>query len=231
MDEPRIVVTKNGPYRVEGGVPLLRTAIVETQLGEPVAWDEGPGFTPPTDGVYELCRCGQSATKPFCDKACEQVPFDGTEVADRGPISARRETWEGEADHVLYDDLSLCTHAGFCRNVRTGVWELVEEADDPDSAEEFRAMVSRCPSGRLAYAILPDAEPVETVFDPSPSIGIIPDASIWARGGIPIVSEDGTPYEVRNRQTLCRCGYSRNKPFCDGSHKDRGFVDPADPNA
>jgi CDGSH-type Zn-finger protein len=231
VDEQRIVVTKDGPYRVEGGVPVLRTAIVETELGEPVAWDEGPEFEPPTEGVYELCRCGRSSTQPFCDSVCKQVPFDGTEVADRGPISARRETWEGEANHVLYDDLSLCTHAGFCRNVKTGVWELVEEADDPESGEQFRAMVSRCPSGRLAYAILPDAEPVEPTFDPSPSIGIMPHASIWVRGGLPVVSEDGTPYEVRNRQTLCRCGFSRNKPFCDGSHKDRGFSDPADPNA
>jgi CDGSH-type Zn-finger protein len=62
-------------------------------------------------------------------------------------------------------------------------------------------------------------------------IGVEPFGPYLARGGIPVVSEDGTPYEVRNRQTLCRCGYSRNKPFCDGSHKDRGFADPADPNA
>jgi CDGSH-type Zn-finger protein len=38
-----------------------------------------------------------------------------------------------------------------------------------------------------------------------------------------VVAADGTPYEVRNRVTLCRCGNSRNKPFCDGSHEDVGF--------
>ncbi|HET8688843.1 MAG TPA: CDGSH iron-sulfur domain-containing protein [Methanosarcina sp.] len=38
------------------------------------------------------------------------------------------------------------------------------------------------------------------------------------RGGIPIESADGKQYEIRNRVTLCRCGKSRNKPFCDGSH-------------
>jgi CDGSH-type Zn-finger protein len=36
---------------------------------------------------------------------------------------------------------------------------------------------------------------------------------------------DGEAYEVRNRVTLCRCGGSSNKPFCDGIHKELGFSD------
>ena len=104
---------------------------------------------------------------------------------------------------------------------------MVEEADDPEVRNEFTAMVQRCPSGRLAFAVLPDPEPLEPAFEPS--VGVEPDASYWIRGGIPVVSEDETPYEVRNRQTLCRCGQSRNKPFCDGSHKQYGFDDPALP--
>ena len=48
---------------------------------------------------------------------------------------------------------------------------------------------------------------------------------IYVRGGIPIASLDGTPYEVRNRVALCRCGASQNKPFCDGSHVDAAFRD------
>ena len=75
MDERRIVVTKDGPYRVEGVVPLLRTAIVQTERGEPIAWDEGPEFETPGE-VYELCRCGRSSTKPFCDGSHKQYGFD-----------------------------------------------------------------------------------------------------------------------------------------------------------
>jgi hypothetical protein len=41
---------------------------------------------------------------------------------------------------------------------------------------------------------------------------------LWIRGGIPIESAYGKQYEIRNRMTLCRCGHSKNKPFCDGSH-------------
>nr|WP_246267868.1 CDGSH iron-sulfur domain-containing protein [Nonomuraea typhae] len=48
---------------------------------------------------------------------------------------------------------------------------------------------------------------------------------IWVRGGIAVTAADGTDYEVRNRVTLCRCGASRNKPFCDGSHAAIGFRD------
>ena len=51
---------------------------------------------------------------------------------------------------------------------------------------------------------------------------------IALRGGILVESSDGTTYEVRNRQTLCRCGKSQNKPFCDGSHIDEGFNDGDD---
>jgi CDGSH-type Zn-finger protein len=222
---PEIVVVVDGPYRVAGGVRLLRTAIVTTDLGEPIRWDEGPDFE--AGEPFELCRCGASARQPFCDRVCETNGFDGTETADRGPIAARRSSWDGDGV-VLYDDQSLCTHAGFCRNRRTSVWGLATEASDPEAREEFLAMVHRCPSGRLEAADAGDpARMSEPAFEHS--IGVEPNASYWVRGGIPVVSEDGTPYEVRNRQTLCRCGRSNNKPFCDGTHRRIGFTDPAEP--
>lgn len=54
---------------------------------------------------------------------------------------------------------------------------------------------------------------------------MIRDGPLWVRGGIPVESSDGATYEVRNRVTLCRCGRSSNKPFCDGTHKGVGFRD------
>jgi CDGSH-type Zn-finger protein len=224
MEDRRVVVTHNGPYRVEGGVPLIRTAVVETARGEPIAWDVGPSFV--TAETYELCRCGHSSTKPFCDSTHERIGFEGEETADRGPILQRRQTSE-HAGIVLYDDLSLCAKHGFCRNVRTGVWEMLEEADDPNVRNEMIAMVHRCPSGRLVVARAPEQRPIEPEL--KLSIGVEPSGSLWIRGGIPVVSEDGSPYEVRNRQTLCRCGGSSNKPFCDGTHRNNGFADPAEP--
>ncbi|MGA7803617.1 CDGSH iron-sulfur domain-containing protein [Bradyrhizobium sp.] len=40
-----------------------------------------------------------------------------------------------------------------------------------------------------------------------------------------VVSADGFEDEVRNRVTLCRCGQSQNKPFCDGTHAQTKFKD------
>jgi CDGSH-type Zn-finger protein len=45
------------------------------------------------------------------------------------------------------------------------------------------------------------------------------------RGGVQVLGADGFNYEVRNRMTLCRCGASQNKPFCDGTHASIGFSD------
>ncbi|NLX72812.1 MAG: CDGSH iron-sulfur domain-containing protein, partial [Bacteroidales bacterium] len=64
-----------------------------------------------------------------------------------------------------------------------------------------------------------------------PSIDIIQDCQrsvsggIFVKGGIPIESSDGSAYEVRNRVVLCRCGKSKNKPFCDATHILVDFVD------
>jgi CDGSH-type Zn-finger protein len=49
-----------------------------------------------------------------------------------------------------------------------------------------------------------------------PQMGV--SGPIWVRGGIPVEAVNGKAYEIRNRVTLCRCGKSSNKPFCDSSH-------------
>jgi CDGSH-type Zn-finger protein len=70
---------------------------------------------------------------------------------------------------------------------------------------------------------------IENKFEPSIDILEDPQAKmsgpIGLRGDIQLEGADGTKYEKRNRITLCRCGRSKNKPFCDSSHIDFGFND------
>jgi hypothetical protein len=86
-----------------------------------------------------------------------------------------------------------------------------------------------CPSGRLVARDRATGRALEPHFEPS--IGLVQDTAkgvsgpIWVRGGIPVVGADGHAYEVRNRLTLCRCGASSNKPFCDGTHAAIHFND------
>ena len=123
----------------------------------------------------------------------------------------------------MKDDRLLCTHAGFCRNRITNVWKMMESTDDSQIRAQIMAMIEKCPSGALSYSVDSDGEDVE--LDLSKQINVTPDGPLWVTGGIVIERSDGQPVETRNRVTLCRCGASKIKPLCDGSHKDVGFSD------
>ena len=219
-DQPSVAITEDGPYTVSGDVPLSRVAQVETPFGEPVGWTQEQPLA--SSGTYELCRCGRSSRKPFCDGTHERIPFDGTETADDGPSAARRKVFPGDG-LVMTDDRSLCQHAGFCGDRFTNVWRMSRSTEDPAVRERLIRMVQLCPAGALAYAEGEDVEPIEPELPVS--VAAIRDGPLWVRGGVEVTASDGRTYEVRNRVTLCRCGHSRNKPFCDGTHKDVGFQD------
>lgn len=87
------------------------------------------------------------------------------------------------------------------------------------------AMIERCPSGALTYRLAEDQSDIEP--DLKCEIGVVDDGPLFLTGGISVTRSDGLEYEVRNRVTLCRCGASKNKPLCDGSHHDVGFHDAA----
>ena len=74
-----IKVSKHGPYLVSGGIPLLYMTIKCDEHGIPVKWVMGKKLKTPEN--YALCRCGQSANKPFCDGTHLKVNFDGTETS------------------------------------------------------------------------------------------------------------------------------------------------------
>jgi uncharacterized Fe-S cluster protein YjdI len=120
------------------------------------------------------------------------------------------------------DDRGICEHAGFCGNRVTNVWKMVGNTSDSTVRAQVIAMVERCPSGALTLKV--DSRTVEP--DLPVEIGLLDDGPLYVTGGIAVRRVDGQPFGTRNRVTLCRCGGSKNKPLCDGTHKEIGFRTP-----
>jgi CDGSH-type Zn-finger protein len=214
---PSISATRNGPYRVRGVSRIIWREPVKTEAGEPIAWRTGD-VVADEDKEYWLCRCGNSQNKPFCDSSHRRVGFEAHDTADTGPRVERLSSY-GD-DPILDDDRSICSHAGFCATKATNAWKLAARKDlDTAGESQLVAMGQRCPSGaltvRIAHGLLEPSLPVE--------IALVPDGPLWVTGGVEVERSDRETLEVRNRMTLCRCGASKNKPLCDGSHADVGF--------
>jgi hypothetical protein len=124
------------------------------------------------------------------------------------------------------DARHLCADARFC-DPNGEVWTQDARTDDPDVRAMFLSQVHNCPAGRLLAF---DKVAGKTIESDSPlAIGLIEDrvedcsGPIWLRGGVALTSADGHQYERRNNMTVCRCGSSKNKPFCDGTHASINF--------
>ena len=214
----RIKVTKDGPYIVTGNVPLEQEDIVMGGDGEPSCWKKVLSY--PHGETYALCRCGASKTKPFCDGSHLLEAFDGTETASRQPYLDGAEKTCGPGLDLTWST-KLCAVARFCHRGEEA-WGYTERSDDPEARKTAIEEACACPSGSLVAWDKETGQPIEPEFEPSISLVENPQGGtsgpIWVKGRIPIESADGHEYERRNRVTLCRCGQSENKPFCDGSH-------------
>ncbi len=218
----RISVTPNGPYVVDDRTTLHRARRVTTDQGEPVAWEHDAPL--PTEESYLLCRCGASGNKPFCDGSHASQDWDGTETAATSSYDDRAKTLPGSGMSVR-DDRGLCEHAGFCSNKLSNVWKMVRDSDSTTVKTQLAGMVGNCPSGALTFRL--DGTTRDLEPDLAPGIAVTDDGPLRVTGGVTVERADGQPLESRNRMTLCRCGASKNKPLCDGSHTDIGFRDGA----
>lgn len=213
-----ITVSKDGPYLVSGSVPLAFQIIGVNDAGESIEWVENEKLR--STDQYALCRCGASNTKPFCDGTHANIGFDGTETASREPVLKQAELLDGPTMQ-LADAEGLCAFARFC-DPEGRVWNQVARTDDPNVQAQFIRQVGDCPAGRLVAIDKATGKPIEPELPHS--IGVVEDPALtcsgplWVRGGLRLIGADGRIYEVRNRMTLCRCGRSENKPFCDGAH-------------
>ena len=226
-DEPKnvkkIVVQQDGPYLVQGDVPLVRKTQIVSEYGEPLVWQKEREIE--AEHEYCLCRCGHSCEKPFCDGTHNEIGFDGSEDADTHTTVERRMVIPGGTKIVVKRDFALCTGSGFCGTCDTNVDELTPKTGDTQVRSLVMAMIERCPSGSYAYSIEKDGPDIEP--DLPQEIAVTTEITsegpiagpLWVTGNIPVERADGQPFETRNRVTLCSCGRSHLKPLCDGSHR------------
>jgi CDGSH-type Zn-finger protein len=221
----KISIQENGPYLVTNHVPLVNKTQVVTEFGEPVAWQKDGDI--PAPATYELCRCGHSADKPFCDGSHTSTDWDGSETAATNTSAERRVIEPGGKQIIVHRDYSVCASAGFCGTRLANLRRMWAEAqpDDTNLRSQIIAMIERCPSGSYTYSLEgsetnnePDLPKQIAVATEITSAGPI-EGPLWVTGAIEIERADGQPMERRNRVTLCRCGSSNNKPLCDGSHR------------
>lgn len=219
----RIKVKPFGPYEVEGDIPLVHKTQIVSEYGEPLNWKLDEVIK--TEGPYELCRCGHSHEKPFCDSTHCEEDFIGMETAPTNTFAERQKVDERGVGIVVKDDFSLCMNSGFCGNRLTKIRKMIPDTAEPKVRAEIMAMIDRCPSGTYSYAMDKDSEDIEAdlpvqiaVTTEITSEGPI-EGSLWVTGSIPVERADGQPFETRNRVTLCNCGESKIKPLCDGTHR------------
>ncbi|MFA1541956.1 ferritin-like domain-containing protein [Actinomadura monticuli] len=225
----RIVVLRDGPYVVYGGIPLRRKSKIVSADNDALTWKTGEDL--PTEDVYALCRCGHSGSKPFCDGTHAVIGFDGTEAAPLRPYKELQHVHDGvgiSAQRVG----ELCIHAAFCIGRTRPIAAMLADTDDSDVRSDIMGRIDHCPSGSYSYALERGGETIEADLPAAVSVLAEEDglaSALWVTGEVPVHRADGLPQETRNRVTLCRCGRSANKPLCDGTHREIGFRDERTP--
>ncbi len=204
--KPSIAVSRHGPL-VVSGMPDVRTPT---------------GRSVKTARLTALCRCGLSAERPFCDGAHGKASWTDEKREGRQPN--RVDDYVGKS-LVIHDNRGVCSHAGHCTSGLPGVWRMTQEPwIDPDGAsvEEIIKVIEKCPSGALSYTI--DGK-LHNALDSEPGITVTKDGPLQVIGGCKLATRDGEEPHSPEHYALCRCGQSKNKPFCDGAHWYASFAD------
>ena len=169
-----------------------------------------------------LCRCGGSSLKPYCDGTHATIGFQSAKAPDRTPD--KQDRYDAEGVTVL-DNRGTCCHFGNCTDQLPSVFHVKGEPFvDPAGAspKEIIDIVRACPSGALSYV----EDGVEYAGeDRDESIYVSQNGPYYVRGGIALEHVERNEGALTEHYALCRCGHSKNKPFCDGSHWYVGFKD------
>lgn len=210
-------------------------AKIETKENGPLIVSGAPdlrGHDGPIEGKprMALCRCGASSTKPFCDGSHNAIGW--SETSDKAHSRAKPIHYDAEVEEVAVKvtySKALCSHAGACVKMGEGAFDTGRKPwvkPDETSVANLRAIVAACPSGALQLAVGQGAPSHANPPADAAHIRVAKDGPYYvenvAFAGGPFVEDSQGSTQ---KYALCRCGLSKTRPFCDGSHYDAGWSD------
>lgn len=223
--KPKILPLPNGPYYLINEMQPKVVYNLQNFKGEPLSTTVG----------IALCRCGASKNKPFCDGTHNVIGFssanrtlDENDDTKKTAIKDKRRDYPGK-EITVHDNRKICSHAAECVNNLSSVFKLGSRLwINPDASKmnDIIDVVRRCPSGALSYSI-DGVEYRDPKEQRNPTVTVLKNGPYHITGGIELIGEDIQFGEGASKEhyTLCRCGASENKPFCDGAHKSSKFND------
>lgn len=119
-----------------------------------------------------------------------------------------------------------CIHALECMRALPNVFSATRRRwvdASQATAQEIAEVVERCPTGALLYR-RKDGGPDERIPEANMA-RLLPYGPVYLSGDLEIHTDEGVTRETR--VAICRCGASRNKPYCDNSHEAIAFQDYA----
>jgi CDGSH-type Zn-finger protein len=210
MKKTHIKTIKNGPYMINNLESITQSDGKVVSIKKP---------------AVALCRCGKSKTKPYCDGSHIAAKFKDEKQDDRIPRSV--DTYVGK-EITIHDDRGICSHAGFCSDGLPKVFRMKKEPwidSNGASIDDIIKTIKKCPSGALSYSI---DSVLYDEFSDVKELEIAKNGPYNVKGTIPITCEDKPTSD--EHYSLCRCGHSKNKPFCNGQHwyvdfEDEGIIE------
>src|SRR5882762_1201994 len=174
---------------------------------------------------FDLTAAAAASAAPADGAAAAAAPEAAASGAAAPSRSAGVETVQGRQIELQFE-AKRCIHSRFCVTWAPRVFLANVQGPwihpDAVSVERLVEVAHACPSGAIRYR-RKDGAPDEPV--PEVNLATVREAGPYAfRAALQI---DGVPAGFR--ATLCRCGASRNKPYCDGSHHEIGFNATGEP--
>ena len=223
--KPKILPLPNRPYYLIDDMQPKVVYNLQNFKGEPLSTTVG----------IALCRCGASKNKPFCDGTHSVIGFSSANKTleenddiEKIVIKDKRRDYPGK-EITVHDNRRICSHAAECVNNLSSVFKLGSRPwINPDGSKmnDIIEVVRRCPSGALSYSI-DGVEYRDPEEQRNPTVTVLKNGPYHITGGIELIGENIQFGEGASKEhyTLCRCGASENKPFCDGAHRNSKFND------